>query len=174
MTRLLFSEGAHIESRTDASQTHLHLAATQSFEEVVELLLSVNARAEARDLQGFTPLIIASTEDNFFVAQLILDHGARVDAMGNEGQTALLQAIKKSHVDVVSLLLKNGATVKRKGFRNRVSPLTLALTIQMDPIVSLILERLVEMSSISHLGSESEPEDPGNISHLHTSIISSS
>lgn len=163
VAKLLLDKGAQIESRTNSSQTPLILAASQPFEGVVNLLLERGARIETKDMQGFTPIIIAARHGYVAVVKLLLQHQARIDAKGRRGETALLEAIAGQHEDVVQLLLESQASVKMKGLKYMLSPLQLALRKRHQGILSLVQDKLAELSSGSEVCSESEPEGPNCI-----------
>src|SRR5579871_1803735 len=91
--KLLLSQGADINTRTEDGNTPLVLAVSQGAEypKLVNLLLKKGADVHARNNKGETPLMNAVSwgSGHPISAKLLLDHGADATAKDNAGYTAL-------------------------------------------------------------------------------------
>jgi ankyrin repeat protein len=95
---------------TDASNTALHMAASQEKQhsaEITEILLRNGAHADERNTQDNSPLHYACQTGQTFVAMLLLDHGAMVGVANVDGDTPLDIAARDGRREVVALLLEH-------------------------------------------------------------------
>lgn len=109
LARLLLSNGARIELRSNSLGTPLHAAVVHAAPEIVALLVERGAELDARDVNGSTPLHHAAGLGDVVSARLLIEHGADLDAVNGPGFTALHWAAGNGRYSMVALLLARGA-----------------------------------------------------------------
>jgi len=117
VSRLLFTQGADINSRDADKYTPLHHASGDGFLEIAKWLLDHGADANAKEKDGATPLHLAAADGRLEACRILLERDAEVNSRDVKGVTPLHEA-SKSHsgrfptAAVVRLLLDYGADVQ--------------------------------------------------------------
>lgn len=90
--KLLLSNGADINRKTDSGATPLMCAANRDDPSMVEMLVASGAGIKETDNEGRTALLIASRELNVKVVRYLLSIGGEVNGADKNGDTPLLTA----------------------------------------------------------------------------------
>jgi len=112
MTKLLVSEGAVVELKTDDTElTPLIYASSRGHLDIAKYLISNGAGINEPNKDGGTPLMNAAFFGHGNVVTYLLNEGANPNATLNNGYTALMFAAEKGHVDIIKELLANSADI---------------------------------------------------------------
>jgi ankyrin repeat protein len=107
----LIGKGGKVDSRNDAGQTPLLIAANLGWVEGAELLLSQKASVNLANDRGETPLILAVQRRNLPMVRLLLSKGADPKRTDNvAGYSALDYAKRDNRSDAILKLLEQQAT----------------------------------------------------------------
>jgi len=109
--RLLKSEPATRDARTQLGSTPLHLAATNPDRSAMAALLAAGADPNARDQDGSTPLHMAAYASRAANARQLLEGGADPLLKNNQGRdaTAMARKVKADEAaGVISLWILKG------------------------------------------------------------------
>ncbi|KAK2788427.1 hypothetical protein FQN53_003573 [Emmonsiellopsis sp. PD_33] len=109
--RILFENGADVNSKTFEARTPLHVAADVGQDAAVRVLLENGADINSKDAYTQTPLRLATRNGYDAVVRVLLEMGANIEDGNHEGETPLIIAAKSGHIMVVRLLLQHGAEV---------------------------------------------------------------
>jgi ankyrin repeat protein len=152
--RLLLDSGASAEAQNNDGSTPLHVAASRTGQEVVQLLIENSTNVDLRNNKGQTALHEASQRGQPDIIQLILNHGADVDAPDNDGSTPLHLAISSASlpVETARLLLKHGASVTLRNEKGQTA-LHRASQRGQSNIVQLMLDHNADVDVLDREGS---------------------
>ena len=119
MVKLLLTNHADVNIRTDAGSTPLGSAVASHHPEMVKLLINNGADVNAKDRDDNTALHIAAwgTNINLEVVKLLINNKADVNATNHKGNTALHDAAKNNednNLGMVILLVDNKADANAK------------------------------------------------------------
>lgn len=114
--QLLLKHGADPFSTDRLGETALHILATLSTEEDIQLLRVILAASSGpiycvndRNLYGDTPLIIAVICDNKLAIKMFLELGASPNIRGEYDATALDYALRQKDSELIAILNAVGA-----------------------------------------------------------------
>ena len=157
--QLLLQHGADVNAPDSFERTTLHWACLATSIPATRLLLERGADLEARDWQGRTPLSVAVQARSSALVRVLLSAGANCNAIDRDGETVLNVAICEDTTpgfDSVSVLLGGGALPRAPG-RGGHTPMTLAATFGLVPVVKMLLEK----------GGSADDADEGGMTALH-------
>ena len=126
--RLLLSEKADVNGKSDGNVTPLHYAASSECTNLAKLLLANKADVNARDSDGSTPLHWLATGGRpFEMAKLLVENNADVNMKNNQGTTPLhAVAMREDHMSFAELLIAHKADVNAKD-NDGATPLHIAV-----------------------------------------------
>lgn len=114
--KLMITNGANVDVRTNNGNTPLHLAAVFGQAKTALILVKAGANIHARDNNGYMPLHLAVVYGKGNTAIALIEAGADINGQGKNGYTALhILAGKESSDNALALalaLIKRGANVK--------------------------------------------------------------
>lgn len=113
----LLDRGAKIETKDNAGNTPLILAAHNDYPEIsetIQTLITYGAIIEAKNNNGETALIAATKHGRTAAINCLLDNGANSEARNNTGRTALMIASYNNDANTVQSLLDKGANIEAR------------------------------------------------------------
>jgi len=105
VNKLIAANHSVVNARNELGSTPLHLAASRSVPDTVQLLLDKGAAINARDNRGATPLHIAAFTGHKKNLELLLAKGADVHAKDSQGKTARDYAETGVNREISAILL---------------------------------------------------------------------
>lgn len=142
-----------INTKDKDSNTPLHIACANGYEEIAIRLLDVDADVQSRNNDGKTPLHLAAFYGQDDVVDNILEKNASaINDFDTEGNAALHLAALKGHHDVIEYLLKCGAVVNDKN-AEAMTPLDCAATSGHTEAVKILIWGGASVQSASESGS---------------------
>ncbi|KAJ1713277.1 hypothetical protein NYO67_4565 [Aspergillus flavus] len=138
---LLLEGGTNSNAADCTGRTALHILATSTFPEAVQLLLARHGvDVNAVDDRGRTPLAWASETGSLSVAKLLLQHsGVRLNARHHGEYTPLWLACRAGRVHMVEILLQQDGIDVHHECGTGTSPLHVSITAGHSPVVELLL-----------------------------------
>ncbi|KMT09011.1 hypothetical protein BVRB_6g137170 isoform B [Beta vulgaris subsp. vulgaris] len=106
--------------RNDDGRSLLHVAASSTHSEVVEILAEADSTKKvinSKDEEGWAPLHSASSIGHLDTVSTLLNKGADVNLKNDGGRTALHYAASKGWVKIAEMLLAHGANINAKDKR---------------------------------------------------------
>ncbi|NOY61603.1 MAG: hypothetical protein GXP10_00370, partial [Gammaproteobacteria bacterium] len=119
--RSLLRDGADVESRDDAGNSALIVAAGAGHAAVVDMLLQAGADSNAANSDGDTALIAAAEKGYVDVLRALNSAGGDIQHKNEIGESALFVALKYGHIDAATLLLELGASPNIQSKERRFS-----------------------------------------------------
>ncbi|XP_021342095.1 uncharacterized protein LOC110442700, partial [Mizuhopecten yessoensis] len=105
----LLDEGAGVDYRDETGSYPLHYAASEGYDDVIEVLLEKGAKVTDWNNNGQTAVHQAAMHGHARSIVTLVAGGAVVGTLDNKGYLALEYAIKNKHVTAVKLLCKFGS-----------------------------------------------------------------
>jgi ankyrin repeat protein len=104
----LLNNVSYINRTNEFGSTLLHIAAKESYLDIVRLLIAYDINVNAKDNEGNTPLHLATCPD---ITNILLGRPEiRINIQNHEGDTPLTYAINRNnYLNIAKLLLKHGA-----------------------------------------------------------------
>jgi ankyrin repeat protein len=109
--KILFANGADVETRFEEGMTLLIYAA-MSAPKLVVPLLNAGANVNAKNDDHCTSLLFAVSNGDAETTHILIRKGAKLDVGNKFDTTPLMVAAQGGHVDIVKMLLKAGANAK--------------------------------------------------------------
>lgn len=108
---LFKNQGVDLNTKDNANQTVLHLAAETKNEELIQHLLDADVDVNIIDKSKNSPLVLMiDGETSLEIIQQVIDKGSLV-AQSLEVNSALFQAFKHNNFDIANFLLRKGASI---------------------------------------------------------------
>jgi serine/threonine protein kinase len=152
----LIDKGADVNFRSEGGETLLHLIASMSGNDMVELadlLITKGAQVNAKDNSSQTPLSKAIFgSDNIGMAELLISQGADINIKDIRGRTPLHIAAKTQSYGIkfTQLLIAKGANVNAKA--DIGTPLHAAASIGSFLTVELLVQRGADVNAKNDYG----------------------
>lgn len=112
--KMLISNGADVNAKTEDGSTPVHYATHEVQIGFLEHLLKNGANVDEKEENGSTALHIAAENDYCDFVELLLKYGADIDATDNRGWSALYIATNCGNSSVVRTLLEFGCNLQQK------------------------------------------------------------
>ncbi|RYO91810.1 hypothetical protein DL764_008235 [Monosporascus ibericus] len=139
--KLLFGEGADVDSKSKDGRTPLSYGAWNGNAAVVKRLIKAGARVDAKDDIGGTPSSYAVCNGRKEVIKLLLKEGSQVDSEDNIIKELLFSAAKQGHEEIVGLLLETDKADADAKDDTGWTPLMSAAANGHGAVVKLLLEK---------------------------------
>lgn len=138
---LLLGGGINSNAADGTGRTALHILATSTFPEAVQLLITRHGMdVNAVDDGGRTPLAWASEKGSLSVAKLLLQHsGARLNAQHHGKYAPLWLACRAWRVHMVEILLQQDGIDVNQECRTGTSPLHVSISAGHADVVELLV-----------------------------------
>ena len=152
----LIDKGADVNFRSEGGETLLHLIASMTGNDMVELadlLISKGAQVNAKNNSSQTPLSKAIFgSDNIRMAELLISKGADINIKDIRGRTPLHIAAKTQSYGIkfTQLLIAKGANVNAKA--DIGTPLHAAASIESFLTVELLVQRGADVNAKNDSG----------------------
>ena len=152
----LIDKGADVNFRSEGGETLLHLIASMTGNDMVELadlLISKGAQVNAKNNSSQTPLSKAIFgSDNIRMAELLISKGADINIKDIRGRTPLHIAAKRQYygIKLTQLLIAKGANVNAKA--DIGTPLHSAASIESFLTVELLVQRGADVNAKNDSG----------------------
>ena len=140
--RAALDGGVAVDTRNEAGDSLLMLAAYHCREAAVDLLLGHGAAPDLANAKGQRPLAGVCWKGSVPIARALLEHGADVEA-GGVGMTPLMLAAMCGHTEVVRLLLEHGANPGARSGNGHTAR-DLAANIKAAPVIALLEEAIAK------------------------------
>ena len=92
---LIVQASANLNLKNDEGASPLHVAVSNSLEDIVHKLLQCNVSINEKDNNGATPLMIAAEEGDNDILKTLITNDAQIDDQDLTGSTALMLAVKQ-------------------------------------------------------------------------------
>jgi len=152
----LIQSGAVLETRNNAGETALYIAAYHGQTKIVKFLIEDHADVNSQLDDGWSPLSLASQEGHIDVVKLLVQSGSVVETRNNNGATPLNVAAFNGHSGIVQFLIASGADVDAVDYNLKSPVLQAAVEGHVDAVNTLIQHK----ANIS--GEVGDCEDPLN------------
>ncbi|XP_059474055.1 uncharacterized protein LOC132195835 [Neocloeon triangulifer] len=155
VAEFLLSQGADVNSRDDANDSPLTLAASFSSAEMCRFLVENGADLSVVDKDGNDSLHLACFSGKLDNVKYLLGlNGFSVEKKGWKGRTAFHLAAAKGHIAEAEFLLSQGADVNTRDDANE-SPLTLAASFSSAEMCQFLVENGADLSAVNEDGNDS-------------------
>ncbi|XP_065650592.1 uncharacterized protein LOC136078729 [Hydra vulgaris] len=134
-----------VNSRTNANDTPLHIAARCGNQKFLEKLIKVGADVNAQTDSGSTPLHLAAINGQEKVVNMLLNHNSDIQALDKDLMTPMHRACQFGRLLVVTLLDEKGALLEVKD-KNNYTPVMCAVWKGHVKVIKYLTDRGVQIN----------------------------
>ena len=148
----LLNQGADIHVQSMIGRTIMHFAATNGYNEIVEMVLKQSPESiSIQDADGRTPLHLAAIEGRNEIVEMILKQSPEsISIQDKNGHTPLHFAATKGHNEIMEMILKQSPESISIQNKSGDTPLHLAADRGHNEIVEMILKQWPESIRIQN------------------------